>query len=366
MAPESISRLADCRPAPSTVSGAQPTRTPAGRAPGRAARAAAADVERQRLLAPHVLARRDRGRGHLGVRGGDGQVHDQLHAGMVERVARAARSPARRRRPPAPWPGPVSMSAQNSTATSGNAARFAQVLVADVAAADDADAERLRARTRPAHGPARPGRQPARGQPGEAVADGGEHVGRAAVELDHVPLGGRAGGEDLGDRHPAAADRGHRVVPGDRAVLHVQVAHPVAEAAEQRGHVLPADRRPVGVDLEDHRRVERVREHLEAGPAADERRQLEVVVVVAEPQPLVRGLGGGLVELASERGDRVGVGEPLRAAPTARSPCPRRPPWRRAAARRRLRRGPRRARSTRPGRPRRGRRAARSGSVRTS
>ena len=29
MAPESMSRLADCRPAPSTVSGAQPTRTPA-------------------------------------------------------------------------------------------------------------------------------------------------------------------------------------------------------------------------------------------------------------------------------------------------------------------------------------------------
>ena len=38
MAPESMSRLADCRPAPSTVSGAQPTRTPAARAAASSAR----------------------------------------------------------------------------------------------------------------------------------------------------------------------------------------------------------------------------------------------------------------------------------------------------------------------------------------
>ena len=46
-------------------------------------RAAGGDVEGQRLLAPHVLAGRDRGGGHLGVRGGDGQVHDQLDAGVA-------------------------------------------------------------------------------------------------------------------------------------------------------------------------------------------------------------------------------------------------------------------------------------------
>ena len=100
--------------------------------------------------------------------------------------------------------------------------------------------------------------------------------------------------------------------PGaDRAVLHVQVADPAAEAAEQGGHVLPADRRPVGVDLEDHRRVEPVGEHLERGPAADDGRQLEVVVVVAEAQPVVRGLDGGLVELLGQAGDPLGVGETL-------------------------------------------------------
>ncbi len=59
--PPAISRRAVCRPAPSTVSGAQPTRTPArGRrgeqaAPGRGVRG-------QRFLVPDVLARRDRGR----------------------------------------------------------------------------------------------------------------------------------------------------------------------------------------------------------------------------------------------------------------------------------------------------------------
>ena len=151
-----------------------------------------------------------------------------------------------------------------------------------------------------------------------------------------------------------------------RAVLHVQVADPVAEAAEQFGHVLPADRRPVGVDLEDHRRVERVREHLETGPAADERRQLEVVVVVAEPQPVVRGLGRGLVELAGQRGDRVGVGEALRAAPRHDHRVRADGLRRRAAARRRPRRGPWRARqhTASPASSRSAR--SRSGSVSTS
>jgi hypothetical protein len=147
------------------------------------------------------------------------------------------------------------------------------------------------------------------GEPGQAVADGGEHVRRAAVEFHHVPFGGRAGGKDLGDRHPAAANCGLRVLPGHRAVLHVQIAHAVTEAAEQFGHVLPADRRPVGIDLEDHRRVERVREDLKTSPASNERRQLEFVVVVAEPQPVVRGFGRGIVQLMSERGDSVGVSE---------------------------------------------------------
>ena len=122
---------------------------------------------------------------------------------------------------------------------------------------------------------------------------------------------GRAGGEDLRDRHPAGADRGHRVVLGDRAVLHVQVADPVAEPAEQGGDVFPADRRPVGVHLKEHGRVERVREHFEPGPPAD-RGKLEGVVVVAEPQSPAGRPGGGLVELAGERRDRVGVSEALR------------------------------------------------------
>ena len=80
-----------------------------------------------------------------------------------------------------------------------------------------------------------------------------------------------ARGQDLGDRHPPGADRGHRVILGHRAVLHVQVADAVAEPAQQRGHVLAADRRPVGIDLEQHPVVQRAGQHLERGPAVHDR-----------------------------------------------------------------------------------------------
>ena len=94
----------------------------------------------------------------------------------------------------------------------------------------------------------------------------------------------------------------------------MQVADPVTEPAQQRGdgvRVLAADRRPVGVDLEEHGLVQRVREHLKAGPAGD-RGELEGVVVVAEAQAPVRRPGGGLVEVTGERGDRRGAGEARR------------------------------------------------------
>ena len=129
-----------------------------------------------------------------------------------------------------------------------------------------------------------------------------------------MPLGRRAGGEDVRDRHPAGADGGHRVVLRAGPVFHVQVADPVAEPSEQGRHVLPADRRPVGVDLQQHGVVERVGEHLKARPPVD-RAEFEPVVVVTEPQPLVGRPGGGRVDLAGERGDRVPVGEPLRRRP---------------------------------------------------
>ena len=47
-------------------------------------------VQAERLLGPHVLARGDRLRGDLGVHGGDGQVHDDLHARVVQHVLRGA------------------------------------------------------------------------------------------------------------------------------------------------------------------------------------------------------------------------------------------------------------------------------------
>ena len=158
----------------------------------------------------------------------------------------------------------------------------------------------------------RPGAVPA-GQPGQAVPDRGHHVGRAAIELDHVPSRGRARGQDLGHRHPPGADRRHEVVPVDhRTVLDVQVADPVAQPAQQRGHILPADRRPVGIDLEQHRVVELIREHLQRGNPAHQGGELEIVVVVAQAQAPAGHPGGHLVQLTGQRLHALGVGEPGR------------------------------------------------------
>jgi hypothetical protein len=45
----------------------------------------------------------------------------------------------------------------------------------------------------------------------------------------------------------------------------VQVPDPVTEPAQQGGHILPAHRRPAGIDLEQHRVVQVTREYLQGG-----------------------------------------------------------------------------------------------------
>ena len=287
----------------------------------------------------------------------------QLHVGVAERLRPGCPSRARRRRPPAPWPGSRSRSAQNSTRTSGNAVRLRRYWLLMLPQPTTATPKGL-----PRSSGRRPRRWPSPAAPASqarlsptAVSMSVAH--RSSSTTCHSADGQAARMSATGIRPVPTAVIGSSLV--HRAVLHVQVADPVAEPAEQGGHVLAADRRPVGVDLEEHGRVERVREHLEARPAADEGGQLEVVVVVAEPQPVVGRLGGGLVELAGERRERRRRRRTARAAPTARSPCRADRCGRRAAARRRPRRGP--ACTEHTASPASSRSArSRSGSVRTS
>ncbi len=94
----------------------------------------------------------------------------------------------------------------------------------------------------------------------------------------------------------------------------MQQADPVAEPAQQRGDVLPAGGRPVGVDLQDGGRVQQVGQHLQGGDAVEERGEFELVVVVADPDAVLGGGPDGGVEFVREGGDRVAVGQPLGAA----------------------------------------------------
>ena len=110
-------------PAPRKVSGALATRSPSRGRP-RAARSAGA-VERERLLAPDVLARGERLRRHLDVRLGDGEVDDDLDRVVGQQLLHGAGALhavlvglglARSR----------SMSAMKRTSRSGNAVRLSR------------------------------------------------------------------------------------------------------------------------------------------------------------------------------------------------------------------------------------------------
>ena len=303
---------------------------------------------------------------------------------MLQRLPGCPR-PGCRRRLPSPSPGRVQVR-QNRTATSGNRDRFLRYSLLM------SPSRRPRCRTafffffffffffvfgrrvghRAGTGVARPCRQARRCSP-----DGGQHVGGAAVKLDDVPFGGRGGREDVRDRHPAGADRGHGVVLGHRAVLDVQVADLVAEPAQERGHGLgrrppPSTCRLPGAPSGPGRGpAPRARSRRRHGPTRSQ-------VVVAEPQSQVRGPGGGLVEVAGEGFDRVAsanragdtdgtmtVSAPTILAPSSRVPAsapgpsrvprirqgPHRRGLRGAGAGRSARRRARRHRSRSPGSP---------------
>ena len=76
--PLSIARLADLEPGTENRVGGG-THPEARRVRAAQQRIDAVPFEADRLFGPHVLPRRDRRGRHLHVRGGNGQVHDDLH-----------------------------------------------------------------------------------------------------------------------------------------------------------------------------------------------------------------------------------------------------------------------------------------------
>ena len=91
------------------------------------------------------------------------------------------------------------------------------------------------------------------------------------------------------------------------SVLEVQGDHTIAEAPEKGGDIRAASRRPVGVDLQQHGGVEAVREVIEGRPVIEVRRELPVVIVVGDAQPVVGGGGGRAVEHVGQQIDVVGA-----------------------------------------------------------
>ena len=68
--------------------------------------------------------------------------------------------------------------------------------------------------------------------------------------------------------------------------------NPIPEAPEQGRDVGASGVCPVGIDLEDDRRIENLREGLQGVPAGDRRDQLEVVIVVADAEAACSGPAG--------------------------------------------------------------------------
>ena len=139
MTPLAIARRALWKPGPSSVSGAEPIRTPAAFACSQQ-RSGAVPVQAEGLLRPDVLAGSDRGRRHLDVGVRRGQVDDQLDARVGQHVrAAAVRGDAvllglR--------PGPVGdQVADDQHLDVGERVQVLQVGVADDADPDDADAD---------------------------------------------------------------------------------------------------------------------------------------------------------------------------------------------------------------------------------
>ena len=107
----------------------------------------AVSFEADRLLRPHVLPRRDRRRGHLHVRGGNGEVHDDLHIGVGQDIVSGPplRNAVLLRLRASPLDVQV---ADDHDFDVREGAQVLQVGVADDTAADQADADRAH-RTNP-------------------------------------------------------------------------------------------------------------------------------------------------------------------------------------------------------------------------
>ena len=140
MSPRSMIRRAVCSPAPRNVSGAQPSRTPAASAvfssPSPDSRSSENGFSVQTCLPAF-----DGGRGHLHVRGRDGQVDDDLDVGMVQCRVHAARLRD------AVFLGPrlgrfLEEVGDDVDLQVREDRQVVQVLLADVAGADDGDADR--------------------------------------------------------------------------------------------------------------------------------------------------------------------------------------------------------------------------------
>src|SRR5262245_36567513 len=135
----------------------------------------------------------------------------------------------------------------------------------------------------------------------KASLDAGERI-RRVIALDEVVPDPRLlpVGENRAPREDSSADVSHPIIGGTRRVLDVDQRESARPAREVREGILPALGDPVEVHLERHRgRVATLEEDVIRDPPFD-LRELEVVVVVREPDA---GRLCTLAELIQEVGD---------------------------------------------------------------
>ena len=153
-------------------------------------------VQRERLFGPDVLAGVDGGRGHFHVRGRDGQVDDDFDVGVVQcRVH------------PAPFGDAVFLGPRLGGVLEEvgddvdlqvrEDRQVVQVLLADVAGADDGDAHRAAARWLRRSCARAPSAGAGGVQVGEALGDAVEDVAGVVVELHDAHFQGLRRGDDV-------------------------------------------------------------------------------------------------------------------------------------------------------------------------
>ena len=259
-------------------------------------------VQGERLLGPDVLAGVDCRGGDFDVRGRDGEVDDEFDVGMVQcQLGRAEfGDPV--------FLGPCLRGFDEEVRDDQDLQvredrEVVQVLLADVARADDGDADRAfaggRVRSSCLHSfcaccvGAGCG-----GQVGQALGDAFEDVTGVVVELNHANFQGLGCGDDVQDRDGALA--GGLLCLGVSvawAVLDVDELHPVTEAGQKFHGVLAADGNPVRVYFQDQFRIQQTLEVFQGGLAFDGGLQLPGVVVVPHTDAVFSTLLGCCVEL---------------------------------------------------------------------